>query len=133
MPFTVTYVSANIHPHTQSSPKHTCVRQPVITALIPTHLFNDYVSLPVTLFIPSLSPILMPIFHAHTPSVTCFAHTHACTLGPRPLRPPHGVAWDLQPLQCNRRDFNLHYYSAVYYIYVYMCVLLNNITCAKWL
>lgn len=27
-------------------------------------------------------------------------HTHACTLGPCPLRCPHGVVWDLHHLHC---------------------------------
>ena len=48
----------------------------------------------VTLCIPALTPILA---HVVSPSVTCFGHTHACTLGPRPLRPPRGVVWDCSP------------------------------------
>ena len=49
----------------------------------------------------------MYVFYTHT-SITCFAHTHACTLGPHPLRPPRGVVRDLQYIHstdANRRDF----------------------------
>ena len=54
------------------------------------------------------TPSFMYVFYTHTSSITCFAHTHACTLGPRPLQPPRGVVQDLQYIHstdANRRDF----------------------------
>ena len=51
--------------------------------------------------------LFMYAFHAHTPSITSFAHTSRLHAGPRSLRPPRGVVWDLLYALCtdaNRRE-----------------------------
>ena len=77
--------------------------------------------------------LCMSLNYTHTSSITCFAHTHACTLGPRPLRPPCGVVWDLQYIHstdANRRDFTIlslctsHHFAFSSYLLCPECTIL---------